>query len=85
MAIAAKSCIKQGLCKQHPQNDYHKQQPASDIQEAWLQSPKSRLKPWSFLVHGWDRIKNLNCYSLLALSTHKKAKCYPTMTKFYWG
>ena len=61
MAIAAKSCIKQGLCKQHPQNDYHKQQPASDIQEAWLQSPKSRLKPWSFLVHGWDRIKILNC------------------------
>ena len=23
------------------------------------------------LVHGRDRIKNLNCYSLLALSTHK--------------
>ena len=27
---------------------------------------------------GWDRIKNLNVYSLVALSTH--AKCYPTMT-----
>ena len=34
-----------------------------------------------FLVHGWDRIKNLNFYSLLALSTHKNVKCYPSMTK----
>ena len=33
------------------------------------------------LVHGWDRINNLICYSLLALSANKSAKCYPTMTK----
>ena len=33
------------------------------------------------LVHGWDRIENLFLYSLLALSTHKNVKCYPTMTK----
>ena len=33
------------------------------------------------LVHGWDRTKNLNSYSLLALSIHKHVKCYPTMTK----
>ena len=32
------------------------------------------------LVHGWDRIKNLDFYSLLALSTLKNVKCYPTMT-----
>ena len=25
--------------------------------------------------------KNLNFYSVLALSTHKNEKCYPTMTK----
>ena len=35
----------------------------------------------SLLAHGWDRIKHLNCYSLLALSTHKNVKSYPTMTK----
>ena len=35
----------------------------------------------STLVHGWDSIKNLNFYSLLALSTHKNVKCYPTVTK----
>ena len=35
----------------------------------------------SRLVHGWDRIKNPNLYSLLALSTHKNVKCYPTITK----
>ena len=34
-----------------------------------------------YLVHGWDRIKNFNVYSLLALRTHKHFKCYPTMTK----
>ena len=34
------------------------------------------------LVHGWDRITNLKFYSLLALSTHKNVKCYPTMTKY---
>ena len=32
-------------------------------------------------VHGRDRIKNVNFYSLLALSAHKNVKCYPTMTK----
>ena len=37
--------------------------------------------PEQLLVHGWGRIKNLNAYSLLALSTHKNVKCYPTMTK----
>ena len=26
-------------------------------------------------------LKNLNLYSLLALSTHKNVKCYPTMTR----
>ena len=35
----------------------------------------------TLLVHGWDRITNLYFYSLLALSTHKNVKCYPTMTK----
>ena len=35
----------------------------------------------SKLVHGWDSIKNLNCHSLLGLSTHKNVECYPTMTK----
>ena len=33
------------------------------------------------LVHGWDRIKKLHFYSLLALSTHKHVKGYLTMTK----
>ena len=33
------------------------------------------------LIHGGDTIKNLKCSSLLALSTHKNVKCYPTMTK----
>ena len=33
------------------------------------------------LVHGWERIKNVQFYSLLALSTHTDVKCYPTMTK----
>ena len=33
------------------------------------------------LVHGWDRITDLYCYALLALSAHKNVKCYPTMTK----
>ena len=38
--------------------------------------------PERILVHGWDRIRNFNNrYSLLALSTHKNVKCYPTMTK----
>ena len=37
--------------------------------------------PALILVHGWDRIRNLNFYSLLALSTHKNVKCHPTMTK----
>ena len=41
-----------------------------------------RLWLEDLLVHGWDRIKNLHFYSLLALSTHKNVKCYPTMTKF---
>ena len=27
------------------------------------------------LVHGWDRIKNVHCYSFLGLSTHKNVKC----------
>ena len=50
-----------------------------------VQAP--RRTPWlrryfpSGLVHGWDRIKNLSLYSLLALSTHKNVKYYPTMTK----
>ena len=35
----------------------------------------------SILVHGWDRIKNVHCYSFLGLSTHKNVKCYPTMTQ----
>ena len=35
----------------------------------------------AFLVHGWDRIKHVHFYSLLGLSTHKNAKCYPTMVK----
>ena len=39
----------------------------------------------SLLVHGWDRINNLSFYSLLALSTHKNVKCYPTMTKSLGG
>ena len=33
------------------------------------------------LDHGWERIKNVYFYSLLALSTHKNVKCYPTMTQ----
>ena len=37
--------------------------------------------PSPLLVHGWDRNKNLNAYSILALSTHKNVKYYPTMTK----
>ena len=41
-----------------------------------------RFRVPCFLVHGRDRIKNLDFYSLLALSTHKIVKCYPTMTKF---
>ena len=40
-----------------------------------------RRAPSPLLVHGWDRIKNVNAYSLLALSTHKNVKYYPTMTK----
>ena len=43
-----------------------------------MQAPCS---PATLLVHGWDRIKNLNVYSSLGLSTHKNVKCYPTMTK----
>ena len=37
--------------------------------------------PTLVLVHGWDRIKHVHVYSLLALSTHKNVKRYPTMTK----
>ena len=29
------------------------------------------------LVHGWDRIKDSDLYSLLALSTHKTEKMLP--------
>ena len=35
----------------------------------------------TLLVHGWDRIKHIHFYSLLALSTPKNVKCYPAMTK----
>ena len=35
----------------------------------------------SFLVHGWDRIKNVRFDSLLGLSIHKNVNCYPTMPK----
>ena len=38
-------------------------------------------KALPYLVHGWDRIKNVHSYSFLSLSTHKNDKCYPTMTK----
>ena len=33
------------------------------------------------LVHGWDGIKNVHLCSFLGLRTHKKVKCYPTVTK----
>ena len=47
------------------------------------QSPQafSEFRLCWVLVHGWDRSKNLNSYSLLALRTHKNVKFYPTMTK----
>ena len=52
-----------------------------------LWSPNAAIDPPSwripYLVHGWDRIKNLNLYSLLSLSTHKNVECYPTMTKLW--
>ena len=35
----------------------------------------------STVVHGWDRMKNLNCYSLWALSTHKHVKMLPNYDK----
>ena len=37
------------------------------------------------LVHGWDRIKNLHVYSLLALSIHKKYKRLPNYDKETMG
>ena len=38
------------------------------------------FSPW-YLVHSWEDIKDLSCYSVLGLSTLKNVKCYPTMTK----
>ena len=37
----------------------------------WQGVPDLVMSSLQAQVHGWDRIKNVNCYSLLGLSTHK--------------
>ena len=39
------------------------------------------FNPEPYLVHGWDRIKNVHFYSLLGSSTHKKCKMLPNYDK----
>ena len=45
--------------------------PMTPLGVVWQGVPDLVMSSLQAQVHGWDRIKNVNCYSLLGLSTHK--------------
>ena len=68
-----------GTLQDQLKNFKRKSEPVSEVE---IMQALGHCMPISRkLVHGWDKIKFFIFYSLLALSTHKNAKCYPTMTK----